>query len=40
MHDVLWNIFLETGSIDAFLDYRNYMDYGCMILGEVSKPWL
>jgi len=44
MHDALWNIFMETGSIDAFMDYRNYVDYdseyGFMALEEIRKPWL
>jgi len=40
MQDTLWNIFMETGSIDAFLDYRNYKDYGHLALEETGKTWL
>jgi len=28
MQDDLWNLFIETGSIDAFLDYKSYTKFG------------
>jgi len=28
MQELLWGIFLETGSIDAFLDYKYYLTLG------------
>ncbi|MCL2350585.1 MAG: hypothetical protein FWC67_03785 [Defluviitaleaceae bacterium] len=28
MQDDLWNLFYETGSVDAFLDYRSFMAIG------------
>ena len=28
MREILWNLFVETGSIDAYLDYKNFMAFG------------
>ena len=28
MRDDLWNLFMETGSVDAFLDYKNFVTFG------------
>jgi len=28
MREKLWNVFMETGSIDAFLDYNSFMTLG------------
>jgi hypothetical protein len=38
MREKLWNFFLETGSVDAFLDYRNYMTLGGF--GDRGSYWI
>lgn len=34
MRDDYWNIFIQTGSVEAFLDYKRSVNFGLQLRGE------